>query len=64
VFGCACNFSCASVWVCVKWILPCGKKDVFRCVAGAFFFEVGLEDIEDLVGFCSDFICDRVSDGG
>jgi hypothetical protein len=37
---------------------------MFWYVAGVFFFEVCLEDVEDLVGFCSDFVCVWISDGG
>jgi len=37
---------------------------VFRCVARVFYFEVCLEDKENLIRFCDDVVSVRVSNGG
>ena len=57
-------FSWGGVWVWVKWVLPWGEGNVFRRVAGVFLLEVDLEDLEDLVGFCGDFLYARLCNGG
>ena len=45
VLLCGCVGFRVGIWVRVKWVLPPGGG--VRCVAGVFFLEVCLQDVDD-----------------
>ena len=54
VLLCECVGCGVGIGVRVEWVLPRRGRDVVRCVAGVFFLEVGLYDVDDL-GWVGDY---------
>ena len=42
VLLCGCVGFRVGIGIRVKWVFPCGGRDVVRCVAGVFFLDVSL----------------------